>query len=117
MFLLGVPLTVFLTIASINLIYQFWVHTEHIGKLGFLEQILVTPSNHRAHHACNKGYIDSNYGGVFILWDRMFGTFVDEKAGDKPIYGTLKPLRSWNPVWANLEVYHQMIQDLSLIHI
>ena len=111
MFLLGVPLTVFFTIASINLIYQFWVHTEHIGKLGFLEQILVTPSNHRVHHACNKGYIDSNYGGVFILWDRMFGTFADEKAGDKPIYGTLKPLRSWNPVWANLEVYHQMIHD------
>ena len=111
MFLAGVPLGIFFTIAAVNLIYQFWVHTEHIGKLGFLEKILVTPSNHRVHHACNKNYIDANYGGVFIFWDRIFGTFIDERASVKPIYGTLKPFRSWNPVWANLEVYHQMLRD------
>ena len=103
MFLLGVPFDVFVTIAAVNLVYQFWVHTEHVGKLGFLETFLVTPSNHRVHHACNKRYIDANYGGVFILWDRLFGTFVDETVLEKPIYGTLKPLRSWDPLWANME--------------
>ena len=111
MFLVGVPFDVFVTIAAVNLLYQFWVHTEHVGKLGFLETFLVTPSNHRVHHACNKRYIDANYGGVFILWDRVFGTFVDETVLEKPIYGTLKPLRSWNPLWANMEVYHQMVCD------
>ena len=111
MFLVGVPFDVFVTIAAANLVYQFWVHTEHIGKLGFLEKFLVTPSNHRVHHACNKRYIDANYGGVFILWDRIFGTFVDETVLEKPIYGTLKPLRSWNPLWANMELYHQMVSD------
>ena len=111
MFLVGVPFDVFVTIAAANLVYQFWVHTEHVGKLGFLEKFLVTPSNHRVHHACNKRYIDANYGGVFILWDRIFGTFVDETVLEKPVYGTLKPLRSWNPLWANMEVYHQMVSD------
>ena len=111
MFLVGVPFDVFVTIAAVNLVYQFWVHTEHVGKLGFLETFLVTPSNHRVHHACNKRYIDANYGGVFILWDRVFGTFVDETVLEKPIYGTLKPLRSWDPLWANMEVYYQMACD------
>ena len=111
MFLVGVPFDVFATIAAVNLVYQFWVHTEHVGKLGFLEKFLVTPSNHRVHHACNKRYIDANYGGVFILWDRIFGTFVNETVLEEAIYGTLKPLRSWNPLWANVEVYHQMVCD------
>ena len=111
MLLLGIPVEIFVTVAALNLIYQFWVHTEHIGRLGVLEYILVTPSNHRIHHAQNKEYIDANYGGVFILWDRMFGTFIDERDDLKPIYGTSKPLNSWNPLWANLEVWSEMIKD------
>jgi sterol desaturase/sphingolipid hydroxylase (fatty acid hydroxylase superfamily) len=72
MIILGVPGEVFVTVAGINLVYQFWVHTEHIGHLGILEKIFITPMNHGIHHAKNKEYIDANYGGVFIIWDRMF---------------------------------------------
>ncbi|MBJ88355.1 MAG: hypothetical protein CMO98_00705 [Woeseia sp.] len=111
MFFIGVPGEVFFTVAAVNLLYQFWVHTEHIRKLGVLEYVLVTPSNHRVHHAQNAEYIDANYGGVFILWDRVFGSFIEEKDELKPIYGTVKPLRSWNPIWSNLEIYHQMFRD------
>ena len=74
-FLLGVPSYVFVSVASINLVYQFWVHSEHIPKLGWYEKFFVTASNHRVHHAQNDNYIDKNYGGVFIIWDRMFGTY------------------------------------------
>ena len=74
---------------------------------------MVTPSNHRVHHAKNDEYIDSNYGGVFIIWDRFFGTFVDEDQNNKIIYGTKLQLRSWNPVWANLQVYYEIIKSLS----
>ena len=109
--LVGIPSPVFVAVGGLNLIYQFWVHTEHIGKLGILEYIFITPSNHRVHHAQNPEYIDANYGGVFILWDRMFGTFIEEMDDLKPTYGTVKPLRSWNPIWSNLEIYHQMIRD------
>ena len=111
MFFIGVPGEVFFTVAAVNLLYQFWVHTEHIRKLGVLEYVLVAPSNHRVHHAQNAEYIDANYGGVFILWDRIFGSFIEEKDELKPIYGTVKPLRSWNPIWSNLEIYHQMFRD------
>ena len=111
MFIIGVPASVFVTVAGLNLIYQFWVHTEHIGKLGWFEKIFITPSNHRIHHARNPEYIDANYGGVFILWDRMFGTYIEEKDDLKPIYGTAKPLNSWNPLWANIEVFYSMFMD------
>jgi len=108
-FLIGFSPELFFTVGSINLVYQFWVHTEHIGKLGLLEKFLVTPSNHRVHHAQNSEYIDSNYGGVFIIWDRMFGTFVEENLKNKPVYGTIVPLKSWNPVWANIQIYHKIL--------
>ena len=108
---LGIPVEIFVTVAALNLIYQFWVHTEHIDRMGIWDYILVTPSNHRIHHAQNKEYIDANYGGVFILWDRMFGTFIDERPDLKPIYGTSKPLKSWNPFWANFEVWVEMFKD------
>ena len=113
MFLIGIPPEVFVTVAGINLVYQFWVHTEHVGKLGWLEYVFITPSNHRVHHAQNKDYIDANYGGVFILWDRMFGSYKPEKDDVKPIYGTTKPLRSWNPLKANFEVFAEIIRDFS----
>ena len=111
MLFLGVPPEIFVTVAALNLIYQFWVHTEHIDRLGFLDYIFVTPSNHRIHHAQNKEYIDANYGGVFIIWDIIFGTFKDERKELKPIYGTSKPLKSWNPFWANFEVWTEIFKD------
>ena len=111
MILLGIPLKIFITVAAINLIYQFWVHTEHIKKIGFIELVFVTPSHHRVHHAQNPEYVDTNHGGVFIIWDKLFGTFVEERSDLKPIYGTVKPLRSWNPIWANFEIFHQMFKD------
>jgi sterol desaturase/sphingolipid hydroxylase (fatty acid hydroxylase superfamily) len=84
--MIGVPGQVFVTVAGVNLVYQFWVHTKHIGHLGFFEKIFVTPMNHGIHHAKNKEYIDANYGGVFILWDRIFGTYMDLDR-EKIIYG------------------------------
>ena len=111
MFLIGVPPAIYVTVAGLNLIYQFWVHTEHIGRLGWMEYVFITPSNHRVHHAQNDDYLDANYGGVFILWDRMFGTFIDEREDLKPVYGTVKPLKTFNPFWANIEVFYQMLMD------
>tara|TARA_Y200000002_G_scaffold5739_1_gene4938 strand:+ start:51 stop:1334 length:1284 start_codon:yes stop_codon:yes gene_type:complete len=112
-FVVGIPPEVFVTVAGINLVYQFWVHTEHIPKLGWYEYVFVSPSNHRIHHAQNKHYVDANYGGVFILWDRIFGTFKEEREELKPIYGTAKPLRSWNPFKANLDIFREMLLDSS----
>jgi sterol desaturase/sphingolipid hydroxylase (fatty acid hydroxylase superfamily) len=106
LFLAGVPAAAVVTVGSLNLIYQFWVHTEHIRRLGPLEWILVTPSNHRVHHARNPEYIDRNYGGVFILWDRLFGTFQDERVDVPCIYGITTGLKSWNPLWANLHFWY-----------
>ena len=112
MAILGIPPHIFLTVSLLNLLYQYWVHTRHVPKLGWFEYVFVTPSNHRVHHAKNRKYLDKNYGGVFIVWDRLFGTFIEEDEQYEPIrYGTLKPLRSWNPVWANLHLYADMLQD------
>jgi alkylglycerol monooxygenase len=111
MILLGVPVEVFVTVAGINLVYQFWVHTEHIGHLGFLEKIFITPMNHGIHHAKNKEYIDANYGGVFIIWDRMFGTYTARMPEVDPVYGTVSALKSFNPIWANIQIYTTMIKD------
>jgi alkylglycerol monooxygenase len=109
--LLGVPLKVFVIVALIDLLYQFWVHTEQIGRLGWFDRVFCSPSNHRAHHAVNDRYLDRNYGGMLIVWDRLFGTFVEEDDTDRPVYGTRSPLRSWNPLWANAEVYWSTAVD------
>ena len=111
MIVIGIPAQMFVTVAGINLVYQFWVHTKHIGHLGIFEKVFVTPMNHGIHHAKNPEYIDANYGGVFIFWDRIFGTYIAEQQNVKPIYGTVKPLGSWNPIWANFQVFHQMVHD------
>ena len=111
MIILGIPGEVFITVAGINLVYQFWVHTEHIGHLGFLEKIFITPMNHGIHHAKNKEYIDANYGGVFIIWDRMFGTYTARMPDVEPVYGTVSALQSWNPVWANFQIFTTMVKD------
>jgi alkylglycerol monooxygenase len=105
----GVPPLVFGTVALIDLLYQFWVHTEHVGKLGWFDRWFCSPSNHRVHHAVNDGYLDRNYGGVLIVWDRLFGSFREE---DEPcVYGTRSPLESWDPLWSNGEVYWALLKD------
>ena len=111
MAVLGVPLLVFVTVATVNLLYQFWVHTRHVPKLGWFEWLFVTPSNHRAHHAQNALYMDRNYGGVFIVWDRLFGTFQEEDDAEPVIFGVTTPLQSWNPLWANWQFYGQLLAD------
>ncbi len=111
MFLLGIPAEVVVTVAAINLIYQFWVHTEHVPKLGWYEWVFVTPSNHRVHHAQNDIYLDRNYGGIFILWDRLFGTFQEELESEPPVYGIRGALHSWNPVKALTHIYVDMFRD------
>ncbi|WP_166361042.1 sterol desaturase family protein [Pseudomonas akapageensis] len=108
---LGVPPLVFISVAALNLLYQFWVHTRHIPKLGWFEWLFITPSNHRVHHAQNPLYIDRNYGGVFIVWDRLFGTFQEEDDNEPVIFGVTTPLASWNPLWANLQFYAQLWAD------
>lgn len=110
-FVLGYPAEILFTVVSLNLIYQFWVHTEHVPKLGPLEWVFVTPSNHRVHHARNTIYVDRNYGGVFIVWDRLFGSFQEELDQEAVVFGLRKPLNSWNPIWANVHVYWRLLQD------
>ncbi|AVO52804.1 sterol desaturase family protein [Ectopseudomonas mendocina] len=107
----GVPPLVFLSVAALNLLYQFWVHTRHIPKLGWFEWLFITPSNHRVHHAQNPIYMDRNYGGVFIVWDRIFGTFQEELDEEPVVFGVTVPLASWNPLWANLQVYAGLWSD------
>jgi sterol desaturase/sphingolipid hydroxylase (fatty acid hydroxylase superfamily) len=109
--LAGVPPLVFGTVALIDLLYQFWVHTQQVGRLGWFDRWFCSPSNHRAHHAVNDRYLDRNYGGILIVWDRLFGTFVEEDDAEPCVYGTRAPLRSWNPVWANLQVYRDLWLD------
>lgn len=111
MALLGIPAEIYISVGALSLIYQFWVHTRHVPKLGWFEWFFVSPSNHRVHHAQNQVYIDRNYGGVFILWDRMFGTFQEELDDEPVLFGIRKPLKSWNPIWANLHVYWQLSKD------
>jgi alkylglycerol monooxygenase len=105
----GVPPLVFGVVALIDLLYQFWVHTEHVGKLGWFDRWFCSPSNHRVHHAVNDGYLDRNYGGVLIVWDRLFGSFQEE--GEPCIYGTRSPLNSWDPLWSNAQVYWALAND------
>jgi sterol desaturase/sphingolipid hydroxylase (fatty acid hydroxylase superfamily) len=100
----------FALMAALTTLYQFWIHTETIGKLGWLEYVLVTPSHHRVHHGRDPKYIDRNHGGTFIWWDMMFGTF--QKEEERPVYGITKPINSWNPVWANFEHLALMWQEM-----
>jgi hypothetical protein len=102
---------VFATVALIDLLYQFWVHTQQVGKLGWFDRWFCSPSNHRVHHAVNDRYVDRNYGGILIVWDRLFGTFEEERDAEPCVYGTRSPLRSFNPLWANVEVYWALAKD------
>ncbi|HIN25855.1 MAG TPA: fatty acid hydroxylase family protein, partial [Candidatus Marinimicrobia bacterium] len=109
--LLGIPTKIFAILGPLHLFMQFWYHTQLIGKLGLLEYILVTPSHHRVHHAINPEYIDRNYSQILIFWDKLFGTFQPELDDVKPVYGTLKPAQTWNPVIINFKVLCQLIKD------
>lgn len=97
-----------LTVAAFNTLYQFWIHTRLIHKMGPLEWIFNTPSHHRVHHGTNPEYIDKNHGGSLIIWDRLFGTFAEEK--HDVVYGITKPLNSWNPLWANIHYWKELFQ-------
>ena len=105
----GVPPLLFGVVALVDLLYQFWVHTEQVGKLGWFDRVFCSPSNHRVHHAVNDEYLDKNYGGILVLWDRWFGTFKEEAA--PCVYGTRGALNSWDPFWANAEVYWALMKD------
>ncbi len=102
----GVPPVVFVGVGLIDLLYQFWIHTELIGKLGWFDRVFASPSNHRVHHGINDPYLDKNYGGVFILWDRLFGTF--ELEVEKPVFGVRGGLKTLDPIGANLSYYATM---------
>jgi len=99
--LLGVPANVIAVVAPLHLFAQFWYHTQHIDKMGWLEKIIVTPSHHRVHHAINPEYMDKNYGQIFIFWDKWFGTFQEELKEVPPVYGVTRPVRTWNPIKIN----------------
>ncbi len=109
--LLGVDPKIIGIIAPIHLFAQFWYHTVYIGKLGFLEKFLVTPSHHRVHHAINPIYIDKNHGQIFIFWDKWFGTFQEELDDVPPVYGITVPVRTWNPIKINFQQWWYLLQD------
>src|SRR3546814_4139511 len=93
---------VFFICHQVAILYQFWIHTEYIGKLpAFIEYVFTTPSHHRVHHASNEKYLDKNYGSTFIVWDRIFGTFMEEE--ETPTYGITKPVASYNPIYLVLD--------------
>jgi len=109
---MGFPPVVLIAVGSLNLLYQFWVHTQAIDQMPkWYEFIFVTPSNHRVHHAKNKIYVDKNYGGVFILWDRLFGSYQPELKDEKVIFGISTQLASWNPIWGNLHFVSSLCKD------
>ncbi|MEP0212561.1 MAG: sterol desaturase family protein [Cellulophaga sp.] len=109
--ILGVPEQVIAVLAPLHLFAQFWYHTRHIGKLGWLEYVIVTPSQHRVHHAINSEYIDKNLGQIFSFWDRLFGTFQEELDEVPPQYGVLKPAATWNPVHINFQHFLRLAKD------
>ena len=109
--LLGVPEIVIAIVAPLHLFAQFWYHTQHIKKMGFLEKIIVTPSHHRIHHAINPEYIDKNYSQIFIFWDKLFGTFQPELPDVPAVYGITRPVKTWNPIKINFQHLWMLLKD------
>jgi sterol desaturase/sphingolipid hydroxylase (fatty acid hydroxylase superfamily) len=109
--ILGVPARVINLIAPIQLFLQFWYHTRHIPKLGWMEYVIITPSQHRVHHAINPVYLDKNLGQIFSLWDRLFGTFQEELDSVPPVYGITRPVRTWNPIRINFQHVWLLARD------
>ena len=111
LFLIGFPPPMIFFCVGVNLVYQYWIHTEMIRRMpGWFEAVMNTPAHHRVHHAVNPRYLDRNYAGVFIVWDRMFGSFEPERDDDPPRYGTVKPLGSYNLFWAAFHEWVEMAQ-------
>ena len=109
--LLGFGPEIFFPAAGINTVYQFWIHTKLVKKLPrWIEYVLNTPSHHRVHHGRNLKYLDKNHAGMFILWDRLFGTFQEEE--EEPVYGVTIPFNSWNPLWSNVAYFNEMIAQM-----
>ena len=109
--ILGVPPQVISVVAPLHLFAQFWYHTRHIGRMGFLEKIIVTPSHHRVHHAINPEYLDKNYGQIFIFWDKWFGTYQEEMDEIPAVYGVTRPVQTWNPIKINFMHLWLLIKD------
>ena len=109
--IIGVPVEVIAIIAPIQLFAQFWYHTRLIGKMGWLEYFIVTPSHHRVHHAINLEYIDKNYGQIFITWDKLFGTFQPELKEVPPVYGVKRPVKTWNPMLIGVQHIWLILRD------
>lgn len=109
--IIGVPVEVIAIIAPIQLFAQFWYHTRLIDKMGWLEYIIVTPSHHRVHHAINQEYIDKNYGQIFIIWDKLFGTFQPELKEVPPVYGVKRPVHTWNPLLIGVQHIWLILKD------
>lgn len=109
--LLGVEPKVIAIVAPLHLFAQFWYHTIYIGKMGILEHIIVTPSHHRVHHAMNPIYLDKNHGQIFIIWDKLFGTFQAELPNVPPVYGITRPVQTWNPIKINFQHLWLLIKD------
>ncbi len=109
--LLGVPTEVIATVGPLHLFAQFWYHTQHINKMGFLELIIVTPSHHRVHHAINKEYLDKNLSQIFIFWDKLFGTYQKELKEVPPVYGITRPVSTWNPIKINFQHLWLLMKD------
>jgi sterol desaturase/sphingolipid hydroxylase (fatty acid hydroxylase superfamily) len=109
--LMGFDPVVFFICHQIEVLYQFWIHTEHIKKLPApIEFIFVTPSHHRVHHSSNGKYIDKNFGSTFIFWDRLFGTFQEEQ--ERPTYGITTPVNSYNPITLNFHEWRDIVLDV-----
>jgi sterol desaturase/sphingolipid hydroxylase (fatty acid hydroxylase superfamily) len=112
LFLIGFPPAMVFFCAGLNLVYQFWIHTEQVKRLpGWFEAVMNTPSHHRVHHAINPRYLDRNYAGVFIIWDRLFGTFEPERDDDPCRYGIVKALPTLNPLWAAVHEWVAIVRD------
>ncbi len=109
--LVGVPARVIAILLPIHLFLQFWYHTRYIGKMGFLEKFLVTPSHHRVHHAINAEYMDKNHGQIFIFWDKWFGTFQEELESAPPVFGITRPAHTWNPIKINFQHLWLLVKD------
>ena len=109
--LLGVAPSVIAVVGPLHLFIQFWYHTQHINKMGVLEHIIVTPSHHRVHHAINPEYLDKNYSQVFIIWDKLFGTFQEESPEIPPVYGITRPAATWNPIKINFQHLALLMKD------
>ena len=111
--LLGFHPMMLLFVAGLNLVYQFWIHTEMIDRLGPLEWVFNTPSHHRVHHAVNPDYLDANYAGTLIIWDRLFGTFVAERREEKPRYGIVRNIGTFNPFVISFHEWIAIARDVA----